>query len=234
MVTPMSLRTRLSAAVVAAALVAPTTLHADPPSLGAWVTSSVYVAPYSKVTVSFLYSLAANNNRLYALTTPSSGGPGLSLMYIGGGTGVGAPSSFTFDWIAGTEVVFGLCSTIWGSPEIPCPKGGLSGESIEDFFQFEKMYFTGAASRNWDRKLHAAFLTSAEWNGLGYGNTAAAGSTVIGFEDLKFQGDKDFNDVVFSVSSVPEPASMALLATGLVGLGVAGVIRRRKKPGVPT
>ncbi|HEX9892584.1 MAG TPA: hypothetical protein VGA78_01620, partial [Gemmatimonadales bacterium] len=41
--------------------------------------------------------------------------------------------------------------------------------------------------------------------------------------------DSDYNDYLVEVTVTPEPLSMALLATGLVGLAGAGIIQRRRR-----
>ena len=66
-------------------------------------------------------------------------------------------------------------------------------------------------------------------DGLGIG---AEYDYVIGFEDILGGGDEDYNDAIFAVrgvTTVPEPVTMTLLATGLAGMGGAGVLKRRRK-----
>jgi hypothetical protein len=83
-------------------------------------------------------------------------------------------------------------------------------------------YYTGNASLNPDNFLHAAFdVTSSQ-------------SLNIGFEDLFNGGDKDYDDLVFSLSNVsvgytaqpvPEPETYAMLLAGLFAIGA---LKRRK------
>jgi hypothetical protein len=82
-------------------------------------------------------------------------------------------------------------------------------------------YYSGAASNNPDDFAHSV----AFYN---YYN----GKTLVGFEDLYDGGDKDFDDIVFLVSNVsriplvPEPETYAMM---LAGLGVMGVMVRRRR-----
>lgn len=79
-------------------------------------------------------------------------------------------------------------------------------------------YYTGSASLNPDSFIHAAYdITSGQ-------------SLNIGFEDLFGGGDKDYDDLVFSlnnvrvgtlVTAVPEPEAYSMLAAGLLLIGFA-------------
>jgi hypothetical protein len=86
-------------------------------------------------------------------------------------------------------------------------------------------YYTGPAWRNPDNIEHAVADDA-------YGPN----TTWVGFEDLHYGGDRDFNDLEFAFlnssstapAPVPEPATMTMLGLGLAGIA-ARKVRARKK-----
>ena len=82
-----------------------------------------------------------------------------------------------------------------------------------------RSFYNGIASNNLDNILHAAYEVKPN------------NSVIVGFEDIFRGGDRDYDDLVFSISNVkvgqfiptpvPEPETYAMLAAGLLLLRVA-------------
>jgi hypothetical protein len=91
-------------------------------------------------------------------------------------------------------------------------------------------FYTGDDTYNIDNRIHAVVTQLGSYR------------YAVGFEDLckreivpqgidctgaRYTVDWDYNDHIFEVYSTPEPVSMSLIGTGLLGL--AGFARRRRK-----
>ncbi len=88
-----------------------------------------------------------------------------------------------------------------------------------------KTYFTGPASRNPDTTVHVQFFDTGD-------GTYRIG---VGFEDLYGGGDLDYQDIFFegdglTTTVTPEPETWFLMMSGLLGIGVV-VVRRRREEG---
>jgi len=79
-------------------------------------------------------------------------------------------------------------------------------------------------------KVNGEFFTTEDGGAPGFQHFAvfSEGSSYwIGMEDFHGGSDFDYNDIVVKITPVPEPATMLLLGSGLIGL--AGYARKRFK-----
>ena len=214
----------LSAALIAAAAGA---ARADGEPFGAGVLGQSVTYEGGQVMLTFLYESATFEDQLVIFRTAGnqSFDPANAVLAFTNRDPVG--TTFSFDpgamWglEAGQPLIFAICANVGGGGSVDCGGAGMVNAILYD----------GAESNSPDGKSHS--LTA---DGCPNPAMCTFDGTVIGFEDIREDNpplpiDRDLNDLVFGIdqmpdTAVPEPVTMTLLATGLVGIGA---VRRRRK-----
>jgi len=181
-----------------------------------------------EVTLTLLFQEALFENELFVFRSAigNTFDPANAIAVFSNKAAIG--STFTFDPAAdlglaiGDEIIFGICTNIPEGDSVACGSFGNANAVL----------YSGPASRNFDNAIHAEVATACSG---AYCGTFTG--TAVAFEDIRevnpdmIPPDRDFNDLVFGVTqtTVPEPVTMTLLATGLAGMSGATLWRRRKR-----
>lgn len=181
-----------------------------------------------QVTLTLLFQEALFENELFVFRSAigNTFDPANAVAVFSNKAGIG--STFTFNpaaelgLAAGDELIFAICTNVPSGDAVSC---GSFGDA-------NAVLYSGPASRNFDNAIHAQVATSCSG---AYCGTFTG--TAVAFEDIReinpdmIPPDHDFNDLVFGVTqtTVPEPVTMTLLATGLAGMSGASIWKRRRR-----
>lgn len=213
-------------------LVAAPAAHADGDPYTGGTAGGQVMYQGGQVTFTLLYQRALYENELFVFASAIGNAydPANAVNIFSNRNAIG--STFSFDPSAelglstGDELIFAICTNVPSGSPIGCGSFGSANAVL----------YSGPAERNFDNAVHARVDDGCSVASI---CGSFSGGHVVAFEDIRevdpmLTPDHDFNDIVFGVTQtpttvIPEPMTMSLLASGLVGMSGAGIFRRRNR-----